>query len=108
MRAQKPSKPWTIVKDKDSTPKHISRRTEFQLRSTFQLGVMCSNMFLIHFSDDLYHVYNIFAGIGTHNSSLEGAMKLKFVPFCSSSDALSYGILFAKVKIFRFWPKTMD
>ena len=37
-------------------------------------------------------------------------MKLKFAPFCSSRDALSDGILFffAKVKIFRFWPKTMD
>ena len=34
-------------------------------------------------SDDLYHVYT-FAIIGTHNSSLEGAMKLKFVSFCSS------------------------
>ena len=42
-------------------------------------------------------------------SSLEGAMKLKFAAFCSFWDALSDGILFfAKVKIFRFWPKTMD
>ena len=29
----------------------------------------------------------------THNSSLEGAMKLKFVPFRSSQGALSDGIL---------------
>ena len=36
-------------------------------------------------------------------------MELKFVPFCSSSDALSDGSLFfTEVKIFRFWPKTMD
>ena len=28
----------------------------------------------------------------THNSSLEGAMELKFVPFRSSRDALSDGI----------------
>ena len=35
-------------------------------------------------------------------------MKLKFAPFCSSLDAPSDGIIFAKVKIFRFWPKTMD
>ena len=32
--------------------------------------------------------------IGSHNSSLEGAMKLKFVPFCSCLDALSDGIMF--------------
>ena len=36
-------------------------------------------------------------------------MELKFVPFCSSRDALSDGTLFfAEVKIFRFRPKTMD
>ena len=29
----------------------------------------------------------------THNSSLEGAMELKFAPFCSSSDALSDEII---------------
>ena len=41
-------------------------------------------------------------------SKVEGAMKLKFVSFCSSCDALSDGILvFADVKIFRFWPKTI-
>ena len=38
------------------------------------------------------------AGIlNTRNSSLEGATKLKFVPFCSSCDALSGGILFSKL-----------
>ena len=31
------------------------------------------------------------------NSSLEGAMKLKLVPFCSSWDALSDGIFFSKL-----------
>ena len=31
------------------------------------------------------------------NSSLEGAMKLKLAPFCSSWDALSDGILFSKL-----------
>ena len=30
----------------------------------------------------------------THNSSLEGVMRLKFTPFCSYSGALSNGILF--------------
>ena len=33
----------------------------------------------------------------TDNSSLEGAMKLKLAPFCSSCDALSDGILFSKL-----------
>ena len=30
-------------------------------------------------------------GLNTHNSSLEGATKLKFVSFCSPLDALSDG-----------------
>ena len=41
-------------------------------------------------------------------SSLEGAMELKFAPFCSSRDALSDGISFGQSQIFQFWPKTMD
>ena len=36
-------------------------------------------------------------GFNTHNSSLEGAMKLKFVPFYNSRDALSDGILFSEL-----------
>ena len=44
-----------------------------------------------------------------YNSSLEGATKLKFAPFCSSLDTLSNeSIFFAKVKIFIFSPRTMD
>ena len=35
-------------------------------------------------------------------------MKLKFVPFCSSRDALSDGIPFGRSQNFRFWQKTMD
>ena len=37
-----------------------------------------------------------------HNSSLEGAMKLKFVPLCSSLDALSGGIIFCHSLNFHF------
>ena len=66
-----------------------------------------SFFFLIRCGDDLYHA-RTFATIGTCNSSMEGATKLKFAPFCSSCDALSNEILFAKLNIFRFWPKTMD
>ena len=44
----------------------------------------------------------------THNSSLEGATELKFTLKRSSFHALSDGILFAEVKFFRFWLKTMD
>ena len=40
--------------------------------------------------DDLYPSQSF----GPHNSSLEGATKLKFEPFCSSRDALSVGITF--------------
>ena len=29
-------------------------------------------------------------------STVEGAMKLKFAPFCSSLDAFSYGIIFGQ------------
>ena len=35
--------------------------------------------------------------LNAHNSSLEGATKLKFAPFCSPCDALSNGILFSKL-----------
>ena len=40
-------------------------------------------LLVIHYCDDLYHA-RIFESVRTHNSSLEGAMKLKFAPFCSS------------------------
>ena len=44
-----------------------------------------------------------------HNSSLEGATELKFVPFCSSWDALFQWYPFwPKIQIFSFWPKTVD
>ena len=53
--------------------------------------------------------------LNVHNSSLEGAMDLKFAPFCSSCDALSDGILFStffglrKIKpwtiVHGFWPE---
>ena len=39
---------------------------------------------------------NIITNWNAHNSSLEGAMKLKFAPFCSSSNALSNGMIFSK------------
>ena len=38
----------------------------------------------------------------THNSSLEGATELKFVPKCSSSDALSHGIISGQSLNFHF------
>ena len=38
-------------------------------------------------------------------SSLEGAMKLKFVPFCSSLDALSGGIIFCESQNVQFLAK---
>ena len=59
---------------------------------------MCKR-FEIHCGDDLYHVHAFEweASIGTRNSSLEGATKLKLVLFCSSWYALSDGIIFAKL-----------
>ena len=38
-------------------------------------------------------------------SKMEGAMKLKFVPFCSSRDALSDGILFCQSQNFQILAK---
>ena len=60
-----------------------------------------------HRSDDLYHActFEWEPGIGDHNSSLEGATKLKFAPFCSSRDALSYGILFGQSQNFQILAK---
>ena len=40
--------------------------------------------FLIHYCDGLYHACTFERYISTHNSSLEGAMKLKLGPFYSS------------------------
>ena len=40
-------------------------------------------------------------GKHTQTSSLEGAMKVKFVPFCSSRGALSVGILFGQTQNFQ-------
>ena len=37
----------------------------------------------------------------THNSSLEGAVELKFAPFCSFRDALSIGITFCQSQNFK-------
>ena len=37
----------------------------------------------------------------THNSSLEGAIELKFVPICSSRDALCVGITFRQSQNFQ-------
>ena len=49
-------------------------------------------------------VFDLFF-LRTHNSSLEGDMKLKFAPFCSSRDALSDGILFCRSQIFPILAK---
>ena len=59
-----------------------------------------------HHAHFLRKPWTILQSFRTPNSSLEGATKLKFVPFCSSWDALS--AFFAGIEVFRFWPKTMD
>ena len=71
----------------------------FLAPSSVELGV-----FEIHCGDDLYHActFERESSIGTHNSSLEDAMKLKFAPFCSSRDALSKEILFCRSQNFHF------
>ena len=51
--------------------------------------------------DDLYPS----PSFRTHNSSMEGAMELKFA---SLEMLFPLESLFGKVKIFRFGPKTMD
>ena len=40
-----------------------------------------------------------------HNSSLEGAMELKFAPFCSSGGTLSIGITFYRSQNFQILVK---
>ena len=44
----------------------------------------------------------------THNSSLEGPTKLTFVHAAPIDIYFCVVSFFAKVKIFIFWPKTMD
>ena len=46
--------------------------------------------------------------IGAHNSSLEGATKLKFTIRLLLRWPFIWCPFFAEVKFFRFWPKTMD
>ena len=60
--------------------------SSFVAPSSEELRVFKVLVKLIHYSDDLYQVctFEWEASIGTLNSSLEGAMKLKFAPFCSS------------------------
>ena len=43
-----------------------------------------------------------------HNSSLEGAMELKFVHSVPLEVPFPMASFFAGIKLFRFWPKTMD
>ena len=57
--------------------------------------------------DDLYHMRESDVCAFIYNSSLEGAMKLKFAPFCSSRDALSDGILFLPKSVFGKKPWTI-
>ena len=47
-------------------------------------------------SPQLHHI-----SFYTHSSSLEGAKELKFVPFCSSRDAFSDGIIFCPNQNFQ-------
>ena len=60
--------------------------------------------FEIHCCDDLYHGHTVEleASIGTHNSTLEGAMKLKFVLFSPSFEALTNGIISYLSQIFQY------
>ena len=44
----------------------------------------------------------------SHNSSLEGATKLKFAPFCSSSGALSDGIIVCRNRFNQFFGRTHE
>ena len=46
-------------------------------------------------------LYSANISLRTHNSSLEGATKLKFAPFCSSRDALSDDMLFCLIPKFQ-------
>ena len=43
-----------------------------------------------------------------HNSSVEGARKLKFVSFYSLEMLFLMVSLFAEIASFSFWPKSLD
>ena len=66
--------------------------------------------FEIHCCDDLYHVHTVEweASIGSHNSPLEGAMKLKIAPFAPLLKLLPMESFLTEIKIFSFRPKTMN
>ena len=67
-------------------------------------------VFEIHCCDHLYHGHTVEweASIGTHNSPLEGAMKLNIVPFAPLLKLLLMKSFFTEVKIFSFRLKTTD
>ena len=54
--------------------------------------------------DDLYPLLSF----GTHNSSLDSAMEWKLRHSAPLEMLFPLASLLDKVKIFRFWPKTMD
>ena len=66
--------------------------------------------FEIHCCDDLYHGHTVEleASIGTNNSPLEDAMKLKIAPFAPLLKLLLMESFLTEIKIFSFRPKTMD
>ena len=58
--------------------------------------------------DDLYRTHIWETSYPPHNSSLEGATKLKRTPFCSSYSALSDGILFNRSRNFQILAENHD
>ena len=62
-------------------------------RGALSNGIIVFGIRFDHFLAKNYGLGVLINSCFTHNSSLEGAMKLKFVPFRSSRSALSNGIL---------------
>ena len=66
------------------------------------VGGCCVDEFLMHL------LWFWCCSLRTRNSSLEGAVKLKFAPFAPLEMPFPMVSFFVDVKFFRFWPKTMD
>ena len=58
---------------------------------------MGANTFTMYAHGKGRHCSGLKTTLNAPNSSLEGAIKLKLAPFCSSWDALSDGILLSKL-----------
>ena len=120
-RSQNPSvfgrKPWIIIRLFDRNRGHYTQwkvlwswnlRHSVPLELPFQMVSFLAEVKIFRFWPKTMDYNKAFwpkSRCFHHNSSLGGAMKLNFTPFCSSWDALSDGILVCRNRLHQFLTK---